>query len=123
MGARRRLERLEAARGTQKAPYKVPVEVRIYLKTLERYRARERDDDPPAYTQEELEALHAADLETVAGGGAVGSMRASAGWKSPEGRELLDAWEEDARQRLARVEEGETLGAVYEDDGEEEEAS
>ncbi len=86
---------------------------RLYLKAVERYRARERGEELPAYTQEELEALREHDLENVAGGGAVGQLRASAGWKSPEGRELLDAWEEAARRRLARVDEGETLGAVY----------
>ncbi len=116
MGARRRLERLEAARGTQKAPYEVPLPTRLYLKAVERYRARERGEEPPAYSPDELAALHADDLETVAGGGAVGSMRASVGWKSPEGRELLDAWEEAARQRLVRVEEGEPLELVYDED-------
>ncbi len=116
MGARRRLERLEAARGAEKAPYEVPLPTRLYLKAVARHQARERGDDPPAYTQEELEALHADDLETVAGGGAVGSMRASAGWKSPEGRELLDAWEEAARQRLARVNNGSPLEIVYDED-------
>ncbi len=119
MDVRRRLERLEAARGTQKAPYEVPMSVRIYLKAVERHRAHENGEVPPAYAQEELEALHADDLETVADGSVVGLMRSSGGWESPEGRELLDGWEEGARQRLARVEEGETLEAVYEDDGEE----
>ncbi len=112
----RRLERLEAARGAGEAPYEVPMTTRLYLKAVERYRARERGDDPPAYTQEELGALHEHDLETVSDGGAVGSMRASAGWKSPEGRELLDAWEEAARQRLVRVDEGEPLELVYDED-------
>ncbi len=116
MGARRRLERLEAARGTRKAPYEVPMTTRLYLKAVERYRARENGEDPPAYAQEELEALREHDLETVAGGGAVGSMRASAGWKSPEGRELLDAWEGAARQRLARLDAGESLDLVYDED-------
>ncbi len=116
MGARRRLERLEAARGVGESPYEIPMSVRIYFKVLGRYRARERGEEPPAYTQEELEALHADDLETVAGGGAVGSMRASAGWKAPEGRELLDAWEEAARQRLARLDAGESLEIVYDED-------
>ncbi len=116
MGARRRLKRLEVTRGAGEAPYEVPMTTRLYLKAVERYRAHERGDDLPAYTQEELEALRADDLETVAGGGAVGSMRVSAGWKSPEGRELLDAWEEDARRRLARVDKGETLGAVYDEE-------
>ncbi len=110
-----RLGRLEAARGAE-TPYEIPLATRLYLKAVERYRARERGDDLPAYAQEELEALHADDIETVAGGGAVGSMRASVGWKSPEGRELLDAWEEAARQRLARVNNGSPLEIVYDED-------
>ncbi len=116
VGARRRLERLEAARGAGETPYEVPMTTLLYLKAVERYRAHERGDDPPAYTQEELGALHEHDLETVAGRGAVGSMRASAGWKSSEGRELLGAWEEDARQRLARLDAGESLDLVYDED-------
>ncbi len=116
MGARRRLERLEAARGAGEAPYEVPMPTRLYLKAVERHRARENGEDPPAYTQEELGALHAADLETVAGGGVVGELRDSGGWQTPEGVALLDSWEDDARRRLARVEGGETLEAVYEDD-------
>ncbi len=118
MGARRRLERLEAARGAGEAPYEIPTDVLLYMKAVERYRARERGDDPPAYSPDELAALHADDLETVDGGSAVGSMRASVGWKSPEGRELLDAWEEAARQRLARVNNGSPLEIVYDEDDE-----
>lgn len=93
--------------------------VRIYLKAVERHRAHENGEVPPAYAPDELAALHAEDLDTVAGGGAVGQLRDSGGWESPEGAGLLDSWEDDARRRLARVEEGETLEAVYEDDGEE----
>ncbi len=119
MGARRRLERLEAARGAGEAPYEVTMSVRIYLKAVERHRAHENGEVPPAYAPDELAALHAEDLDTVAGGGAVGQLRDSGGWEFPEGAALLDSWEDDARRRLARVEEGETLEAVYEDDGEE----
>ncbi len=115
MGARRRLERMEAVRRAENTPYEAPVEVRIYLKAVQRHRARKDGEEPPAYTQEELGALHAADLETVAGGGAVGQLRESGGWESPEGAAILDCWEDDARRRLARVEEGETLGAVYDE--------
>ncbi|MDP9458118.1 MAG: hypothetical protein M3Q60_20625 [Actinomycetota bacterium] len=118
MGARRRLERLEAARGVEKAPYEVPLPTRLYLKAVERCRARENGEEPPAYSPDELAALHAEDLEAAAGGGTVGQLRGSAGWQTPEGADLLDSWEEGARRRLARVAEGETLEAVYEDDEE-----
>ncbi len=119
MGARRRLERLEAARESAEAPYEVPMPTRLYLKAVERYRARENGEDPPAYAQEELEALHAEDLDTVAGGGTVWQLRGGGGWQTPAGRESLDGWEEATRRRLVRVEEGEPLEAVYDEDDEE----
>ncbi len=117
VGARRRLERLEAARGAGETPYEVPMTTLLYLKAVERYRAHECGEEPPAYSPDELAALHAEDLETVSGGGAVGQLRGSAGWQLPEGADLLDSWEEDARRRLERVEGGEALQAVYEDEG------
>ncbi len=113
--ARRRLERLEAVWGAE-TPYEVPVEVRIYLKVLARHRAREDDEEPPTYAPDELAALHAEDLAIVSGGGVVGTLRDSGGWESPEGADLLDSWEDDARRRLARVEEGEPLELVYDED-------
>jgi hypothetical protein len=86
---------------------------------VERYQARENGEDPPAYAPDELTALHAKDLNTASGGGMVGALRDSGGWESPEGADLLDSWEEDARRRLERVEGGEALQAVYEDDEDE----
>ncbi len=118
MSIRGRLRRLEAAREAAEMPYEVPMPTRLYLKAVERYRARERGDEPPAYTREELEALHDEDLDNASGGGVVGTLRESGGWESPEGAGILDSWEDDARRRLARVEEGETLEAVYGDDAE-----
>ncbi len=115
MGAKRRLERLEASRGSG-TPYEIPVEVRIYLKAVQCHRAREDGEEPPAYSPDELAALHAEDLDNALGGGVVGTLRESGGWESPEGAAILDCWEDDARRRLARVEEGETLGAVYDEE-------
>ncbi len=117
-GLEGRIGRLEASRGATEAPYEIPMPTRLYFKAVERYRARENGEDPPRYTPDELAALHAEDLDTVAGGGTVGQLRGSAGWQTPEGADLLDSWEEGARRRLARVAEGETLEAVYEDDEE-----
>ncbi len=45
-------------------------------------------------------------------------LRASGGWQAPEALERLDAWEEGARRRLARLEAGESLGDVYEEEDE-----
>ncbi len=111
----RRLKRLEVTWGAE-APYEVPMTTRLLLKAVERHRARERGEDPPAYTQEELEALHAEDLDNASGAGVVETLRESGGWESPEGAAILDSWEDDARRRLARVEEGEPLELVYDED-------
>ncbi len=114
MSLERRLSNLEAR--SLVSGWETPVEVRIYLKVLARHRAREDGDDPPAYAPDELAALHAEDLDNASGGGVVGTLRDSGGWESPEGAGILDSWEDDARRRLARVEEGETLGAVYDEE-------
>lgn len=103
MGARRRLERLEAS-ASKGLAHEIPLEVLILLKAVAGHQARKRGEDPPDYTQEEIETLRQDDLEAVAGLGTVGRLRNSAGWTSPEALEHLEAWEEDARRRLASAE-------------------
>ncbi len=117
MSLERRLSNLEARVSGQQ--WEIPIEARVLLKAVARHHARNRREEPPPYTAEELEAMHAEDLDTVAGGGVAGQLRAGKGWESPESVELLDAWEEDARQRLERIEDGEPLEAVYNDDEDE----
>lgn len=114
MSLERRLSDLEAR--SSSAEWEVPIGVRIHLKAVERHRARECGEEPPAYSREELEHMHAQDLAEAAGGGLVGKLHADAGWSSPESLELLNAWEKDARRRLERVEGGEPLEVVYNDD-------
>lgn len=116
----RRLLRLEGHATPHRTP-EVPVEVRIQLKAVERHQARERGEEPSAYTQEEIEAMREEDLEVIGGGGVVGILRDSAGWTSPESLEILDSWEEGARRRLERLEDGESPEVVYDDDEDEEE--
>lgn len=109
----RRLGDLEAkASGPE---WEIPIEVRLLLKATRRHQARERGELPPAYTRAELEEMRREDLAEAAGGGVVGIFRDSAGWTSPETLEILDSWEEDARQRVERVEGGEPLEAVYDE--------
>ena len=115
---KRRLAGLESR--SSGAEWDIPIEVRIHLKAVERHRARERGEEPPAYSREELEQMHRDDLAEAAGGGVVGILRDGPGWRSPESLDLLDEWEEDARRRLDRVEDGEPLEVVYDDLEEEE---
>lgn len=116
MSLERRLNNLEArASGTK---WEIPLEVRIHLKAVDRHRARERGEQPPAYSPEEIEHMHSEDLAEAAGGGMLGKLRDDAGWTTAESLEILERWEEAARRRLERVEAGESLSAVYNDDEE-----
>ncbi len=117
-GVERRLRRLESS-GTG-TPYEVPMPTRLYLRAIERHRARENGEEPPAYAPDELAALHAEDLANASGAGVVGTLRESGGWESPEGAAILDGWEEAARRRLVRLDEGEPLAVVYEGEDDEE---
>ena len=113
MSLERRLSDLEAR--SSGAEWEIPIEVRIHLRAVDRHRARENGEETPAYSREELEKMHRDDLDEAAGGGVVGILRDGPGWQSPESLNLLDEWEEDARRRLERVEDGETLEVVYDD--------
>jgi hypothetical protein len=102
MNKRLRIERLEAAQSTavgHEAP-STPIELRVFFSTMERVQAREEGRKPRPYTQEEIEHLRRCDLEIAAGGGVVGWLRQSVGWKSVDCQESLDAWRADARRRV-----------------------
>ena len=119
MSLERRLTNLEArAPGTK---WETPVEVLVHLKAVARHQSRERGEEPPPYTQEEIAHMHEEDLAEAAGGGVVGDLRNSAGWTSPESLQILDSWEDAARRRLARIEAGEPLEVVYNELDEDEE--
>jgi hypothetical protein len=96
----RRLRQLEARLRDSGATPSTPLELRVYFSTMERLKAREEDRQPRSYTQEEIEHLRRGDLEIAAGGGVVGLLRHSVGWKSDDCQAGLDAWEEDARRRV-----------------------
>ncbi len=117
MSLERRLADLEAR--SAGAQWELPIEVRILLKAVARHRARERGEEPPAYSREELEEMYRDDLEAAGGGGIVGLLRDSGGCTSPESLDLLSSWAEDARRRLERLKDGEPLEIVY-NDGEDE---
>lgn len=118
MSLERRLSELEARASGQQ--WETPLEVLVLLKAVVRHRAHIAGEEPPAYTQAETEEMHRDDLETVAGGGVVGQLRSGAGWSSPDALDRLDEWEESARRRLERIENGEPLEVVYDEHDEEE---
>ena len=97
-----RLDRLEARR-PEPPEGDTLIAFQVLLRTIERYRAERREEDLPAYSPEEQAAMHEEDLQVVAGGGVVGWLRDSGGWDSPESREFLAGWEEDARRRVAAM--------------------
>jgi hypothetical protein len=71
----------------------------------------------PTYDREELEELLKEDRATVEGRGDVGDLRESPGWQDSEAQQRLDEWQEDARRRLAQVEElGDQWREAYEFD-------
>jgi hypothetical protein len=96
----RRLRQLEARLRDSGATPPTPIELRVYFSTMERLKAREEGRKPRSYTQEEIEHLRQGDLEIAAGGGVVGQLRQSVGWKSEDCQESLDAWRVDVRRRV-----------------------
>jgi hypothetical protein len=81
-----------------------PPEVGVLLKAIARDQARREGKEPPPYTQEEIEEMRRDDMEIAAGGGVVGKLRASVGWRSEEARAKLNEWEEGAHKRLEQAE-------------------
>ncbi len=119
-GLGRRLGDLEA-RATKGQAREIPMHLRLHAKATERLRARIRGEEPPAYTQEEIDALREDDLADASGGGTVGMLRASGGWWRPEDLAILDAWEEGARRRIEKTAAlpPKRWGEVYEEDDDE----
>lgn len=118
MSLERRLHRLEGMAEDTGQRWEIPIEVRLCLKAVARHRANERGEELPAYTQEEVEAMRREDFEVACGGGIVGILRDSDGWKSEESQEILDEWESSARLRIEQTEglPREMWGEVYEDE-------
>ncbi len=115
-----RLRRLEERRSSGEQ-WETPIEALVLAKAVERHQARKSGEEPPAYTREELEALYEEDLAEAAGGGTVAYFRNSAGWRSEEGQEILDEWQEAATRRLRLIEDGMPKEDVYDEFNEEEE--
>ena len=118
MSLERRLTNLETRASGADSKWEILMEVRIHLKAVDRHRARENGEDPPPYSQEEIEAMREDDLEVVAGGSVVDHLRDIPGWQSPDAQTTLDKWEEGARRQLEQTEglPREEWGQVYEDE-------
>jgi hypothetical protein len=94
-----------------------PMEVRVHLKQLERYKAVDAGLKPPAYTESELRYLYYEDLADAAGEGTIAAYRDTPGWQDSEAQDLLDSWQQDAARRVELVEElGEEWRGVYQHD-------
>lgn len=122
VSTRRRIERLEdleARESKASRQSEIPIAIRVYCTHVERNHARERGRPVPRYSEEEIVHMRESDLEIAAGGGVVAAYRENAGWQDPESQEVLDGWEEHARERLARVAElGEEWARAYQDEAE-----
>jgi hypothetical protein len=92
--------------------YVAPMEVQVHLKQLERFKCREAGVEPSAYTESELRYLYFEDLADAAGEGTVAHCRDQPGWSTEEGETLLDAWQQEAQQRVQLVAE---LGGDWRD--------
>lgn len=92
MSLHKRLEDLEARTQTQQE-YEVPRSIRRCSHALDNARRQEDGLEPLEtipYTSEELND----DLKTI------DAYKAEPGWRTGEGRELLDAWEHQTRERM-----------------------
>jgi hypothetical protein len=97
--------------------YVTPMPTQAYLKQLERIRCVESGLEPPPFTDSEARYLYHQDTQNAAGGGAVGYYRHAPGWDTAKGNALIDAWQQEAQQRVQLVGElGEDWRSVYNDD-------
>jgi hypothetical protein len=90
------------------------------MKASARHQAAEEGKPLPPWSERELLELYRDDLELVNGHGVIELYRTAPGWQDRGqeggGQEMLDEWEQDARKRLALVDEiGVSLREVYEE--------
>ena len=95
MSIESRLDKLE---GRLRSPYRQdPVRAAV-LKEYLNACARARGEPEEPWTEEELAALHEADVWFLKEG--IPAYRHKRGWQSPEAQEILDGWERDTRQKI-----------------------
>jgi hypothetical protein len=103
---KRRLEHLEGQAEKMSAPDEGGEEsywaAMVLCKHVERHQARIAGEEPPPYTQEEIEEMRRSDIESVEGRGVVGCLRESTGWQTLEAQQALDEWEQEARRRVEK---------------------
>ena len=95
MGARRRLDRLEAVREAAR-PHEVPPHVLLYLKHADNARRELNDLEPVPLTPEEEELERRTERDALEN--LIPMLRSDLGWQGEEAQALLDQWERDARK-------------------------
>ncbi len=96
MSLHRRLEALEAAGAGRKDAAEIPLALRRYFHALDNGRRQESGLEPLEtipYTSEELND----ELKTI------DAYKAEPGWRTGEGKEFLDAWERETRERMKGI--------------------
>jgi hypothetical protein len=88
-------------------------DVQVLMKASARFSAAEEGRPIPPYSRAELECLYRQDRDMV--DDEADMWRASPGWQDAAAQDRVESWETDARRRLERIEEGESLEEVYED--------
>ena len=95
MSLHKRLERLEA-RASGPREYRTPRFLEAYFRGLENVRREEAGLEPLPYNDIDRESDGHFLAETLP------KFRTIVGWRRDECREILDRWEKDTRERLAK---------------------
>lgn len=94
-------------------PHHIPPEVDVLLALHQRSQARQDGKLVPPFSEAQLEELYRQDLELI--GPEMEWWRTTPGWTNEESQHLLDEWEEGARARLTKIDEGASLSEVYDE--------
>jgi hypothetical protein len=104
---KRRLEHLEGQAEKMSAPDEGGGEsywaAMVLCKHVERHQARIAGEEPPPYTQKEIEEMRRSDIESVEGWGVEAQLRESIGWQTQEAQQALDEWEREAQRRVQKA--------------------
>ena len=98
----RKLDELFARR-EQAHGYQPPAPMHLELKRDFRVQALAEGRCPKPYTPEQILELYAEDVATVEGRGWIAEYIDEPGWKTEEGRELIQEWQEASRENLERL--------------------
>jgi hypothetical protein len=94
-------------------PHHIPPEVGVLLALHHRSQARRDGKSAPPFRDAQVKELYRQDLKHI--GPEMERWRTTPGWTDEESQYLLDEWEEGARARLTKIDEGASLSEVYEE--------